>query len=102
MKVKPSSLIPKAFHPFWRAAVDPDILNIVCKGGRGSGKSSDITQILIQFTMRYPLNGVGIRKVENTIELSIFEQIKWAKAEQGVSSVQGEQIPNEGHLYTAW
>lgn len=35
--------------------------------------------------MRYAVNAVGIRKVDNTIELSIFEQMKWAIAEQGVS-----------------
>ena len=37
--------------------------------------------------MRYPVNGVGIRKIDNTIELSIFEQLKWAIVEQGVSSL---------------
>nr|WP_212927859.1 PBSX family phage terminase large subunit [Oceanobacillus sp. J11TS1] len=85
MKRKLSEFIPKAFHPVWKAAVNPDILNVVCKGGRGSGKSSDIAHILIQLLMRFPVNGVGIRKVDNTIELSIFEQIKWAISEQGVS-----------------
>lgn len=85
MKVKLSDLIPEVFHPVWRAALNPDILNVVCKGGRGSGKSSDIAHIMIQLIMRYPVNGVGIRKVDNTIELSIFEQIKWAISEQGVS-----------------
>lgn len=85
MATKLSDLIPRAFHPVWRAAFANDILNIVCKGGRGSGKSSDIAHILTQLLMRYPLNAVGIRKVDNTIELSIFEQMKWAIAEQGVS-----------------
>jgi phage terminase large subunit len=85
MKRKLSEFIPKAFHPVWRAAINPDILNIICKGGRGSGKSSDIAHILTQLLMRYPLNAVGIRKVDNTIELSIFEQMKWAISEQGVS-----------------
>lgn len=85
MKRKLSEFIPKAFHSVWKAAIDPEILNIVCKGGRGSGKSSDIAHILIQLLMRYPVNGIGIRKVDNTIELSIFEQIKWAISEQGVN-----------------
>ena len=35
--------------------------------------------------MRYAVNAVGIRKVDNTIETSIFEQMKWAINEQGVS-----------------
>jgi phage terminase large subunit len=85
MKRKLSEFLPKAFYPVWRASNNPDILNIVCKGGRGSGKSSDIAHIIAQLLMRYPVNGVGIRKIDNTIELSIFEQIKWAISEQGVS-----------------
>ncbi len=85
MKIKISELIPNAFHPVWKAAMDPNTLNVVCKGGRGSGKSSDIAHIIVQMLMRYPLNAVGIRKVDNTIELSIFEQIKWAINEQQVS-----------------
>lgn len=83
--IKISELIPKAFHPFWKASLDPNILNVVCKGGRGSGKSSDIAHVIVQMMMRYPVNAVGIRKIDNTIELSIFEQIKWAISEQKVS-----------------
>lgn len=84
MKRKLSEFIPKAFHPVWRAAIDPNVLNVVCKGGRGSGKSANIAHIFVQLLMRYPVNGIGIRKIDNTIELSIFEQIKWAISEQGV------------------
>lgn len=82
---KLSELIPKPFHPLWNAALAKDILHIVCKGGRGSGKSSNIAHIIVQLLMRYPVNAVGIRKVDNTIESSIFEQIKWAIHEQGVA-----------------
>lgn len=85
MQIKISELIPNAFHSVWKASMDPNLLNVVCKGGRGSGKSSDIAHIIVQMLMRYPLNAVGIRKVDNTIELSIFEQIKWAINEQRVS-----------------
>lgn len=82
---KLSDLLPKAFYPLWRAALNEDILHIVAKGGRGSGKSSDIAHIITQLLMRYAVNAVGIRKVDNTIEASIFEQMKWAIHEQGVS-----------------
>jgi phage terminase large subunit len=85
MKRKLSQFIFAAFFLVWKAALNPKILNIVCKGGRGSGKSSVIAHIIVQLLMRFPLNAVGIRKVDNTIELSIFEQIKWAISEQGVS-----------------
>ena len=80
-----SELLPKKFHSVWKASISKDILNVVCKGGRGSGKSSDIAHIIVQLLMRYPLNAVGIRKIDNTIELSIFEQMKWAISEQGVT-----------------
>ncbi|MGA4517213.1 PBSX family phage terminase large subunit [Solibacillus silvestris] len=84
-QIKLSKIIPGAFHSVWKAALAEEILNIVCKGGRGSGKSSDIAHIIIQLLMRYPVNAVGIRKVDNTLELSIFEQMKWAIEQQGVS-----------------
>lgn len=82
---KLSEFLPPAFHNTWKAANNPDILHVVEQGGRGSGKSSDIAHILVQMLMRYPVNAVGIRKIDNTIELSIFEQMKWAISEQGVS-----------------
>ncbi|WP_179291641.1 PBSX family phage terminase large subunit [Shouchella clausii] len=82
---KLSELFPPAFHPLWRATVDPSVLNVVAKGGRGSGKSSSIANAVVQLLMRYPINGVGIRKIDNTIELSVFEQIKWAIDVHGVS-----------------
>lgn len=82
---KLSEFLPTAFHPVWRASIAEDILHIVCKGGRGSGKSSDVAHIIVQLLMRLAVNAVGIRKVDNTIETSIFEQMKWAINEQGVS-----------------
>ncbi|ANU13475.1 putative phage protein [Planococcus halocryophilus Or1] len=85
MQRKLSEFIPQHFHPVWRASLAKEILNIVCKGGRGSGKSSDIAHAIIQLLMRMAVNAVGIRKVDNTLELSVFEQMKWAIEEQGVS-----------------
>lgn len=85
MQRKLSEFLPPAFHQLWKASLNPGILNVIAKGGRGSGKSSDVAHILTQLLMRYAVNGVGIRKVDNTIELSIFEQMKWAISEQGVS-----------------
>lgn len=84
--MKLSELLPTAFHDTWRAAINSNVLHIVEKGGRGSGKSSDIAHIIIQLIMRYPVNAVAIRFVDNTIELSIFEQLKWAIEKQGVTS----------------
>lgn len=82
---KISELIPPAFHSLWRASLNSDILNLIAKGGRGPGKSSDIAIIISQLLMRYPVNAVGIRYVDNTLEQSIFEQMKWAIHYQEVS-----------------
>lgn len=83
---KLSELLPKAFYKTWTAALNPKFLNIVEKGGRGSGKSSDIAHIIIQLIMRFPVNAVAIRHIGDNIELSVYEQLKWAIAEQGVGS----------------
>lgn len=80
-----SELIPERFHDLWRKTKDENILNIVAKGGRGSGKSSDISHIIVQLIMRYPINAVVVRKTDNTLATSVFEQIKWAIEQQGVS-----------------
>lgn len=79
-----SELIPSGFHSVWRAAFNQDILHVVCKGGRGSGKSSDLAHIIVQIIMRYAVNAVCIRKVDRDLQESVFEQILWAIEEQGV------------------
>lgn len=66
MKRKLSEFIPKPFHPVWKAAMDPHILNIVCKGGRGSGKFSDIAHINKAFIAAV----MGVRK------LRVYQLIK--------------------------
>ncbi len=83
MGKKLSEFLPPKFHSVWRATLNQDILNIICKGGRGSGKSSDIAHIITQLLMRYAVNAVGIRYVDNTLEQSIYEQMKWAIEEAG-------------------
>lgn len=83
--IKMSELLAAKFHDVWRASKSKDILNVVCSGGRGSGKSSNVAHIITQFLMRYPVNAVGIRKIDNTLEQSIYEQMKWAIEEQKVT-----------------
>lgn len=85
MAKKLSEFLPEKFHAVWKASLNSEILNVVCKGGRGSGKSSDIAHIITQLLMRYAVNAVGIRRVDNTLEQSIYEQMKWAIAEQEVT-----------------
>ena len=83
--IKMSELLAAKFYDVWRASKSKDILNVVCAGGRGSGKSSNVAHIITQFLMRYPVNAVGIRKIDNTLEQSVYEQMKWAIEEQKVT-----------------
>ncbi|UXV54403.1 PBSX family phage terminase large subunit (plasmid) [Staphylococcus aureus] len=73
-----SDFIPAHFHDLMRAANTKSILNIVAKGGRGSGKSTDVAIIFVYMTMKYAVNGVVVRKTDNTLATSVFEQIKEA------------------------
>ena len=83
--IKMSELLAAKFYDVWRASTSKDILNVVCSGGRGSGKSSNVAHIITQLLMRHPVNAVGIRKIDNTLEQSVYEQMKWAIEEQKVT-----------------
>lgn len=83
--IRLSQLLPTKFHSVWKASKSKEILNVVCSGGRGSGKSSNVAHIITQLLMRYPVNAVGIRKIDNTLEQSIYEQMKWAIEVQNVT-----------------
>ncbi|CAM4358838.1 PBSX family phage terminase large subunit [Bacillus manliponensis] len=51
---------------------------MVCKGGRGSGKSTDISICIIADIMQYPITALCVRKVEKTLRESCYEQLKEA------------------------
>lgn len=78
MNIKLSEIFPEHFHEFWKKCLDPKITNLVLKGGRGSGKSSDIALAFVLLIMRWEVNGICIRNIDNTLRESVFEQIKWA------------------------
>lgn len=84
--VKISEVITPHFHPFWKAANSHKYLKYVLKGGRGSAKSTHIAIRLVRDMMKYPVTALCIRKVGNTIEGSIFEQLKEAISILGVES----------------
>jgi phage terminase large subunit len=74
-------------NPRFRAALLNPARNVALKGGRGSTKSSAISLYLVaSFLGDKRANAVIMRKVANTLELSVFEQIKWAIYELGVES----------------
>lgn len=85
VKVKLSDKVTPHFHSFWKASNSHRYLRHVCKGGRGSGKSSNIALKIIKDVMQYPVTALCIRKVARTLEESVFEQLKEAIDILGVS-----------------
>lgn len=53
-------------------------LKYVLKGGRGSAKSTHIAMWIILLMMMMPITFLVIRRVYNTVEQSVFEQLKEA------------------------
>lgn len=76
IQVRMSEKILPAFRPFWTA--EDKYLYKVLKGGRNSSKSTHISIRMIFNRMKYPTSGLVVRKVGNTIETSVFEQLLWA------------------------
>lgn len=84
-KIKISSIINNNFIPFWKASNSDRFLKHVLKGGRGSAKSTHIAIKLIMDMMKYGVTTLCVRKVENTIAGSMFEQLKEAIDMLGVT-----------------
>ncbi|MDA2019414.1 PBSX family phage terminase large subunit [Bacillus cereus] len=60
-------------------------LRYVLKGGRASGKSYFIPFRILMDIMEYPISWLVLRKVQNTIVRSVFEQIKEAMVLLGIT-----------------
>jgi len=82
--IKISEKVSPAFYDFWRAS--DKFLYKVLKGGRNSAKSTHISIRLVFNRMKYKSNALVVRKVANTIDTSVFEQLLWAIDYLGVSS----------------
>ena len=79
-----SEVLTPKFHEVYKAWKSNKYTKIVCKGGRGSAKSSNIALMLTLDLIRNPINIVCIRKVGETLKKSVYEQIKWAIKQLGV------------------
>lgn len=77
-KMKASEMFLPAFHEFWRVSRANQFLFYVLKGGRNSSKSTHIGIDVIFDTMQLPVNTLVVRKVGNTLQDSVYEQLKWA------------------------
>lgn len=82
IKINLPSKIGKGYGTFWRFKGRYR----VCKGGRGSKKSTTTAMWTIYNMMKYPLaNTLVIRRVFNTHKDSTYTQLKWAVNNLGVS-----------------
>lgn len=72
-------MIPDNFHKAFRDIRNEKHQEYVFKGGRGSTKSSDIAQIIIELMKNtHDIHTVVCRKVGNTLKDSVYAKIKWA------------------------
>lgn len=77
-------MIPDNFHAAIRDIRNEKHQEYVFKGGRGSTKSSDIAQIIIELMRNnHDIHAVVCRKVGNTLKDSVYSKIKWAIGKQG-------------------
>ena len=83
-QLKISDLLTPKFYPLYSAWKSNKYTRLVCKGGRGSAKSTNIALILVVDLMQYPVNTVCFRKVGQYLRKSVYEQIKWAIKHLGV------------------
>ena len=77
-QLKISDLLTPRFYPLYSVWKSNKYTRLVCKGGRGSAKSTNIALILVVDLMQYPVNTICFRKVGETLRKSVYEQIKWA------------------------
>lgn len=77
-QLKISDLLTPKFYSLYSAWKSNKYTRLVCKGGRGSAKSTNIALILVVDLMQYPVNTICFRKVGESLRKSVYEQIKWA------------------------
>ena len=80
------NLIASSFYDIHKYLKQSKYTHYWLKGGRGSTKSSFISIELILGIMKDPnANAVVLRKVGQTLQGSVFEQLQWAVGALGVS-----------------
>jgi PBSX family phage terminase large subunit len=72
-KIDFADVVNEHFDKWW--VKYDDYLYKVCKGGRNSGKSTQIPIRFIRDIIKYPINGLAVRKVGNTLRNSVFENL---------------------------
>lgn len=79
MEKRLSELVGAGFWESHRRVRGGAVTELIEQGGRGSGKSSFLSVELLLFLLRNPnCHGVAVRKVANTLRVSVYAQILWA------------------------
>lgn len=79
VKIALSKTIAKPFWPIHQDVKRHGHTYYICGGGRGSTKSSYISQEILLLLMQHPeCNAVILRKVANTLRNSVYRQMEWA------------------------
>lgn len=80
-----SEKITPQFHDFYRALKDDKYQFYFLKGGRGSGKSDTVAKSIIVDIIRYDVSWVCIMSTETKMRTTIFEQVKDAIKQLGLT-----------------
>ena len=75
----PAKDIASSFVDIYRSIQDRDYREFYLEGGRGSTKSSFISEVIITLLENNPrMCAVVLRKVKDTLKDSVFAQLEWA------------------------
>ena len=82
-----SNIIAPSFFDLHKLIKEDKYTHIVCKGGRGSTKSSFVSiELVLNLMKQDNINAVVLRKTANTLETSVFNQCLWAISMLGVDN----------------
>lgn len=91
--VKLSEIIAPPFYTIHEALRGERYTHYLLKGGRGSSKSSFVSEEIILGMMKHPdANAVVIRKVGLYLKDSVYEQLVWAIEKLGVSHLWTQKL----------
>ena len=85
MTYKLSEVMPPAFFELHRRIRAGEVTEALCEGGRGGAKSSFISEEIELQMMRHPdTHAVVLRRKENTLRRTVYNQYIWAAGALGV------------------
>lgn len=79
MRVNLTDVISPAFYELHHQVRSGEIGEALLKGGRGSGKSSNVSvEIILQLLAHPKCHAVCMRKIKGTLRTSVYAQMRWA------------------------